>query len=78
MPDLANLAQLCREAAEYAGDAGQVAWVAALLNAATTAEAMAEWEAEQLAIDLAAGDLFDSDLLDYDEPPPTGELVDAA
>ena len=77
MPDLANLAQLCREAAEYAGDAGQAAWAAVLLNAATTAEAMADWESEQLAFDLVAGKI-----LGYDEPPPPpppgGELVDVA
>ena len=54
MPDVANLAQLCREAAAYAADMGQGAWARAFLDAAVAAEAMGEWETEQLGVDLTA------------------------
>lgn len=53
MPNVTNLAQLCREAAAYAADMGQRAWAEALDAAAAAAEAMGEWEAEQLGVDLA-------------------------
>ena len=54
MPYVTNLAQLCREAAAYAADMGQRAWAEAFEAAAAAAEAMGEWEAEQLRVDLAA------------------------
>ena len=54
MPDVANLAQLCREAAAYAADMGQGAWAEAFGAAAAAAEAMGEWEADQLRVDLTA------------------------
>ena len=54
MPDLANLAQLCREAAAYAADMGEDAWAEAFAAAAAAAEAMGEWEADQLRVDLTA------------------------
>ena len=54
MPDVTNLAQLCREAAAYAADMGQRAWAEAFEAAAAAAEAMGEWETEQLGVDLAA------------------------
>ena len=53
MPDVANLAQLCREAAAYAADVGQSAWAEAFA-AAAAAEAMGQWEADQLRVDLTA------------------------
>ena len=54
MPDVANLAQLCREAAAYAAEMGQGAWAEALRAAAEAAEALGEWEADQLRVDVAA------------------------
>ncbi len=54
MPDVANLAQLCREAAAYAADMGQDAWADVLRAAADAAEALGEWEDEQLGVDLVA------------------------
>ena len=54
MPDVANLAQLCREAAAYAADMGQGAWAEAFGAAAAAAEAMGESEADQLRVDLIA------------------------
>ena len=49
-----QLAQLCREAAAYAADMGQLSWARALEAAAEAAEAMGEWEADQLDVDVAA------------------------
>jgi hypothetical protein len=54
MPDAANLAQLCREAAAYAADMGQDAWAEALRAAAVAAEELGECEAEQMRVDLTA------------------------
>ena len=59
MPNVTNLAQLCREAAAYAADMGQRLWAEAFEAAAASAEAMGEWEAEQLGSDLAAPALED-------------------
>ena len=72
MPDVANLAQLCREAAAYAVDMGQDAWAEALRAAAEAAEALGEWEADQLRVDVAATAL-EYDLVGVEDLVGVGE-----